>query len=821
MQAWQHPLPPVPDDFAERPILALLHAATARDPDAIAVVDGSTRVKYGRFLALVEHAAGRIAAMTPAGGTVAMVVPDTVSGLACTIGCLLAGRVCISLDPAQPEERLAATLRDAAPSFTVMPGDMAALLDGAADPLPAGEGDPDAPAAVHYTSGSTGRPKGIVTSRYATLRRAWINSDDWRMGPPDRLLGVFNLSGNNALSRHLAALCSGARLVLCNVAAEGPDILLSRMAQERCTILAVGPAILRAMLILPEVRQAFSTLRVLQCGGAALLPADIEAARAVLPADCLIHHTYASTEAGIVAHWVIPPDFRCDEPRLPSGYFAGGQDFTLTGTGELVVRSRCVALGEWENGRCVPGRIAADPTDPRLRIFHTGDTMRLSNDGLLRFVGRGDAQIKINGVRIEPAEIEAVLRRESSVADAVVVPRKRGLEYRLIGYVAAPGADPTVVSRALSERIQAELPSAMRPSRMVVLEALPRLPGGKIDVRSLPEPPDTPYRAPRDVRETLLCRLFGELTGTNQVGIDDGFFALGGDSLAGMRLITQMREETGSLCPLHLLYAHPTPVELALVLDAVHAYTPLVPFRANGDLPPLFCVHPASGYALAFRPLAEALPVRLPVWGLQARGLEPGETPHVSIAEMAEAYVAAIRSVQPHGPYRLLGWSIGGTIAHEMACQLERLGESVSLLCVLDTPAFPAPAPPPTLGRSAVDARAARHFRAQAIARGLLPPDTPASWGVRMLEQIRLGKARVGAHGPERCQAPVLLVQAAHERNDPAAFAWDRLTTGAVERIDIPCLHTELGDAEHAATIAAAVWVRLDAGALSPWAQPG
>ncbi len=816
---WQraNPIAPDPNHFAERPLLALLQAAAARDPDAIAVADGAVRVTYAEFLTLAAHAARRIATLAQPGDAVALIVPDSVSGLACTLGCMTAGRVCISLDPAQPAERLTATLRDAAPAAIIRPEDMVNLLNGPTDVLPLGDTDPDAPAAVHYTSGSSGRPKGIVTSRYATLRRAEISMLGWQLASSDRLLGVFNMSGNNALSRHLAALCSGARLILCDLATDGPDALLGRMTQERCTILAVGPAILRAMLVLPAVRHAFSHLRILQVGGAALLPADVQAAQALLPPHCQIVHTYASTEAGIVAHWVIPPDFHSDEPRLPSGYFAEAQDYALTDTSELVVRSRCVANGEWEDGHCVQGRMVTDAADPLQRIFHTGDTMRVGADGLLRFVGRTDSLVKINGVRVELGEIEAAIRRDPAVADAAIVPSLRGPEYRLTAYAAAPGADPLALARALAQRLRTELPSAMRPSRIVVLDALPRLVGGKVDIWALPEPADTPYRAPRDPREAALCRIFGELTGHERPGIDDDFFALGGDSLAGMRLISLVRDELGYTCPLHLLYAHPTPARLASVLDTAPGYTPLVALRADGDRSPLFCVHPAGGYAVAFHHLAAALPSRLPVWGLQAKGMETNEVPHASIAEMTEAYLAAIRAVQPVGPYRLLGWSIGGMIAHEMACRLEGLGQTVSHLCILDTPAFPAPppAPPPKPNQTTIDARTARLLRAQAIERGLLPADTPADWGARIMEQLRLGKPRLEMHQAGQCQAPILLIRAGLEpasERDAEAFAWEKLTDGTVERITVPCLHTQLGDARHAAAIAAAVLERLAPG---------
>jgi phthiocerol/phenolphthiocerol synthesis type-I polyketide synthase E len=254
------------------------------------------------------------------------------------------------------------------------------------------------------------------------------------------------------------------------------------------------------------------------------------------------------------------------------------------------------------------------------------------------------------------------------------------------------------------------------------------------------------------------------------------------------------------------------------MLDAIPTYTPLLSLRPNGDVAPLFCVHPVSGYALAFHYLAEALGPRIPVWGLQARGLQHGDAPHGSLEAMAGAYVDAIRTVQPRGPYRLLGWSIGGFIAHAMACQLEAQGDVVHLLGLLDTPAVPgnpdgADVPlPPADGLASMDARAAQVFRAAAIARGLLPADAPDAWGTGMLEQMRLAPGRMRDFTPRRCQAQVLLFRATEEPCDgdgEAMFGWETLTNGSVERVPIACRHAELGDRIHATQIAVALGARL------------
>jgi acyl-coenzyme A synthetase/AMP-(fatty) acid ligase len=208
---------------------------------------------------------------------------------------------------------------------------------------------------------------------------------------------------------------------------------------------------------------------------------------------------------------------------------AGG-DAGADGTGELVLRGRGIAVGEWRDGRCVPGRMPADPACPGWRVFRTGDLVRLGDDGLLRFVGRADQQIKINGVRIEPAEIEAVLRRVPGVTDAAVIARGGDGRPMLLAYVAiaggapgsVPGAAPgtaagtapgtaavaggcelPVMRAVLLARLRAELPAVMQPAHLMLMDALPRLAGGKLDVGLLPEPGG----------QGALRRLLGKVTG--------------------------------------------------------------------------------------------------------------------------------------------------------------------------------------------------------------------------------------------------------------------------------------------------------------------
>jgi acyl-coenzyme A synthetase/AMP-(fatty) acid ligase len=245
----------------------------------------------------------------------------------------------------------------------------------------------------------------------------------------------------------------------------------------------------------PEVDAAFAHLRSLRIGAAALDRADVAAWRAHLPLDCTILHAYASTEALIIASWAVPPDDAGDEATVAAGRLQSTHDYALLGeddrpvapgeAGELVLRSRYVALGEWQGGRLVQGRMPPVAGRPGWRFFRTGDLLRVQPDGMMRVLGRADRQMKINGFRVEPAEIEAVLRSVPGVVDAVVVATTASNRVTLHGFVAATDVDQAALLVTLRERLTSGLPARSRPGRLAVLDRLPTLPGGKIDLVTL------------------------------------------------------------------------------------------------------------------------------------------------------------------------------------------------------------------------------------------------------------------------------------------------------------------------------------------------
>ncbi|HEY0733790.1 MAG TPA: alpha/beta fold hydrolase, partial [Herpetosiphonaceae bacterium] len=382
--------------------------------------------------------------------------------------------------------------------------------------------------------------------------------------------------------------------------------------------------------------------------------------------------------------------------------------------GELYIGGAQLARGYLHQPGSTAARFVPDPfsREPGARLYRTGDRVRVWHDGRLLFLGRLDQQVKLRGYRIELGEIAAVLRAHGAVREAVVVVR----DEQLVAYVveepstlypapnesqAGPslGARFSVLGSALRAFLAERLPAYMLPAAIVVLDALPLTANDKLDRAALPAPTAAAFAvqqalvAPRDEVERWLAQLWAELLGRQEVGVTDNFFALGGHSLLAVRLLAQIQQQIGRAIPLVTLVQSPTIAQLAAHLREQRAdgpWSPLVPLQAQGQQRPLFLVHPIGGTVLCYAELARLLGPEQPVYGLQAWGMEPDQVPHQSLAAMVDDYVAAIRQVQPHGPYRLGGWSFGGVVAFEIAVQLQRQDETVDLLALIDS-GLPAP----------------------------------------------------------------------------------------------------------------------------------
>ncbi|WP_412771136.1 thioesterase domain-containing protein [Ralstonia solanacearum] len=410
---------------------------------------------------------------------------------------------------------------------------------------------------------------------------------------------------------------------------------------------------------------------------------------------------------------------RAPQHRPPAGQHAvylldeRRQPVPVGVAGELYIGGAGVARGYLNQPDLTAERFLPDPFsgEAGARMYRTGDLGRWLPDGRIDYLGRNDQQVKIRGFRIEPGEIQAVLEQHPDVAQAAVVAQEDAAGGKqLVGYAVAAGAArvaPTDLRRHLAER----LPDYMVPTAVVMLDALPLTANGKLDRNALPAPAfagRADAREPLTPNEHALAALFAEALGRDAVGVDDSFFDLGGHSLLATRLVSRIRAELGVALPVRALFEAPSVAQLAQRLDTGEAAGDLdtvLPLRAAGSKRPLFCVHTATGLGWPYAGLVAHVGREVPVYALQSPCLDADAPLHDDIGAVIDRYIAAMLAVQPHGPYRLLGWSIGGVIAHRIATRLEQLGHAVELLALLDShPAQRTPAQPPT------DAQLLRRF---------------------------------------------------------------------------------------------------------------
>jgi thioesterase domain-containing protein/acyl carrier protein len=389
-------------------------------------------------------------------------------------------------------------------------------------------------------------------------------------------------------------------------------------------------------------------------------------------------------------------------------------------------------------------------------MYRTLDLGRRLDDGSLEFLGRRDAQVKVRGVRIETSEVEDALLLVPGVAEAAVDARDDGRGgKRLVAWLVADGGDrPTPA--ALREHLRERLPEAMVPSAFAWTGALPRTAGGKVDRRALPDPADEPAAAepvaPRTELEAKLAEIWADVLGLERVGVEDDFFDLGGQSLVATRLAARIRAELGRELPLALLLRASTVARLAASLAAgrEEVRPPLIALHPHGIARPLFLGPPGGGHVVCYRKLAGLLAPRIPVFGLQARGIDDGQAPMQTVRDIAGFFVDAVRAAQPEGPYHLGGWSFGGMVAFEMARQLSAAGAEVGLVAMLDTSIPKARDPGDTLDHARVMQRIVADLVGWAAASSLrveslrpLPPREQAMAAVRQVGVKSLPASRV------------------------------------------------------------------------------
>ncbi|MFD5570648.1 non-ribosomal peptide synthetase [Streptomyces cadmiisoli] len=780
-------------------------------PEADAVIGTTRTLSYSgldrRANRLAHHLIGRGAGP---GALVALPLPRTEEFLVAVLAVLKAGAAYLPLDPDHPADRLRHVLDDAAPDLVLesVPDDGDLAAAGCPDTAPGDAHRPARPtsaadpAYVIYTSATTGPPKGVVIGRGALANLLAALRGVLRLTPDDRMLSVTTAAFDMSVPELYGPLLSGAAVVLAGPGTvRDPMELARRCAQTSVTVVHATPSLWQSLA--ESVPELLPGLR--KFTGAEALPAGL--AGRLSGSGGELTNLYGPTETTV---WSTAARLSGPVGGQPIGTpLANTRAYVLDDrlqpvppgvTGELYLAGAGLASGYLRRPALTAERFTACPWGPPgERMYRTGDLARWTSAGQLEYRGRADQQIKLRGFRIEPGEVEAALVSHPEVARAAVVAREdRPGDRRLVAYV-VPEADRDVDPAALRAHAGRTLPPYMLPNAIVALAALPRTPNGKLDRRALPPPPAARAGlAARSHREELLCQLFAEVLGVPRVGADDNFFDLGGHSLLAATLAGRIRAELDVELGLGLLFEHPTVSGLAARLDGggERGLGVLLPIRTKGSLAPLFCVAPIAGLAWCYTGLLRHLDPERPIYGLQSRLPAPGRPLPGSLTEVAADHLEQIRSVQPTGPYHLLGWSYGGLVAHELAVRLRHQGAPVGLLALLD--AYPVAdgeldAP--------VDPVAALHR--------LLGPDTVADLPSELADVVANNARLAGAHRPGSFDGDIDLF---HATGDPGAArpeAWAGHTTGDLRVHRIACAHDDMTRPEHLRLIGAELDSRL------------
>ena len=724
---------PAAPPLDEHAVPSLVREWARRTPDAIAVTscaaDAADALSYSALVAGAHRVAHRlIGCGVERGARVATLFERAPHAVGALLGVLSAGAAYVPLDPAHPAAWLATLVHDAgaavlltdrrhaelahAAASSVVPAPRVLVLDDTDEQaelaaLPTSPPDvaltSDDAAYVIYTSGSTGRPKGVVV-RHGSIH-GLVARQEYVTFRPDLVIGqAATLAFDAATFEIWGALANGGRCVVLPT-----DVLLEPAELERalrrhgvCTLF-LTTALFNALV--RSRPQALASLHTLLVGGEAADPAAMRAFRAAAP-DVRLVNVYGPTEATTFAAFHVVHEVP-DAGPVPIGRPVAGTDLYVLDpmlaplppgvAGELCIAGTGVALGYLHLPELTAERFVAAPWSPGTRLYRTGDRCRWRDGGTLEMLGRLDDQLKIRGFRVEPGAIEAELRRLDDVADAAVVLRETGGERSLMACVApAAGdvADPATFAHRVGVRLAAVLPPYQLPDAVVVLPELPRTPNGKIDRRALATlERDRHIEAtanaataadgavPRDALEAELCRLFASVLDVPVVAPDDDFFTLGGHSLRALQLVARVEQQVGRAMAASALFTAPTPARLAVLLrDGATGGVAMLHLR-TGKRPPFFFLHGeiTTGGLYCVELVTDW---RSPHGFCLVSLGEPDDG--MSIEDVARREVAAIRAVQPHGPYHLGGYCHGATVAFEMARQLSAEGEAVPTLLLLD-----------------------------------------------------------------------------------------------------------------------------------------
>ncbi|WP_278265111.1 non-ribosomal peptide synthetase [Nocardia sp. AG03] len=689
---------------------------TSVDPSSHAITAEDVTIDFGEF----EARANRLARWLVARGigpetVVAVAIPRSIDSVVTAHAVCRAGGVYLPIDPEQPAQRIEKILDTAAPTLVLHSLDDADTSGFADTALT--DADRLAPlrpsniACLLFTSGSTGVPKGVSLSHAAIISTfEWLQRER-RFGPGDTMLYRTPPIFDASLMEMFLPLHVGARIVLTRPGGHrDPYYQAQLMSSERVTAMWMTTSMLTVLAEEADL-SGCADLRCVLTGGEVLPPATAQRMRALT--GTAVYNFYGPTEAaiGFTFHETVDADTAsvpvgapADPVRILDDQLRPVPEGSI---GELYMTGVRLARGYLARPDLTAAAFVADPFGTGARMYRTGDLVKRNPQGELEYVGRTDSQVKLRGQRIELGDIESALLGCPGVAQAVVLLREDTPgDQRLVAYLIARSG-VVLDTDAVREQLRTALPAYMIPSAFLVLDHIPRTATEKIARQELPAPESAPVvtavAEPAVVADDGLVgtvrQAMAAVLSLSEVDADDDFFELGGHSLLAVRLVGRL---TRAELPVVLddVFSAPTARALAARIGAVDPglqrpvdglaslgsrLEPVLELRAEGTVAPLFCVHQIGGTAWKYAPLARLLRADRPVIGLQMPQLTDPDKQIPTLDDLARFYLEQVRRIQPHGPYHLLGYSLGGNLAHAMAAILEAEGEQVAYVGLLDS----------------------------------------------------------------------------------------------------------------------------------------